>query len=49
MLFVTADKIGKGIGKKLLLAIEEFKISKVDANIRITNRQSHFTCILDLK
>lgn len=33
MLFVTADQIGKGIGKKLLLyAIEELKISKVDVN-----------------
>ncbi|WP_294965720.1 GNAT family N-acetyltransferase [uncultured Flavobacterium sp.] len=33
MLFVTADQIGKGIGKKLLLyAIEELKVTKVDVN-----------------
>ncbi|KAF2340854.1 GNAT family N-acetyltransferase [Flavobacterium tistrianum] len=33
MLFVTANQIGKGIGKQLLLyAIEELKISKVDVN-----------------
>lgn len=33
MLFVRAEQIGKGIGKKLLLyAMEELKISKVDVN-----------------
>ncbi|UPZ15293.1 GNAT family N-acetyltransferase [Flavobacterium humidisoli] len=33
MLFVRAEQIGKGIGKKLLLyAIEKLKISKVDVN-----------------
>ncbi|WP_281232694.1 GNAT family N-acetyltransferase [Flavobacterium gelatinilyticum] len=33
MLFVTADEIGKGIGKKLLLyALENLNITKVDVN-----------------
>ncbi len=33
MLFVTANEIGKGIGKKLLLyAIEKLNVTKVDVN-----------------
>lgn len=46
MLFVKAEEIGKGIGKKLLLyAIEELNISKVDVNkdnITATAFYKHF-------